>query len=230
MRKILFLLGPALLLALVLPWLKPATAAASASNLHVEYLGWTIGSDGSRHQLSYAERVYRDGDLLWIEREIPDAIKKRHEAQAHSALGHTHDDVVGAPLWIRQNTDHSLYVRLVDHHEQRLIEVGPANYGNVGFGGSWAEAYHLLDPADLQKLQQAGPEADGLQTYEAQSGQRHLRVVWDIAGQYAREISSWDEDGLSARTIKATRIDLPKQAPWVTLAAYRLRDYSDLLD
>lgn len=207
-----------------------ALQAADLPDLRVEYRAWNVGADGARQELSYAERVTRQGDRLWIEREIPVAAQRRHENHAHGGLGHRHADVAGAPLWIERSPAGALKVKLVDRHERRLIEIGEPNYGNVGFGGRWAEAFHLLDPADLQRLQAVGSVDHGAQRYELEHGTRSLVVIWDIAGQYAREIRSDDAQGLSGRVIRASIVPSPTPLPWNTLAGYAARDYSDLLD
>ncbi|MGH8447516.1 MAG: hypothetical protein ACREVL_19800 [Solimonas sp.] len=204
--------------------------AADLPDLRVEYLSWSIGADGARQQLSYSERVIRQDGQMWIEREIPEAVQRRHDTHGHASLGHKHADVAGAPLWIRRSADGRLDVQLVDRHERRLIQVGEPNYGNVGFGGHWNEAYHLLEPADLARLKAVGTATAGVQRYELKRDRQTLRVVWDSGGQYAREIVSEDSQGLGGRTIRATTIAAPQPLPWATLKDYAARDYSDLLD
>jgi hypothetical protein len=207
-----------------------AAPVADLPDLRVEYRGWSIGSDGARQEISYAERLYRAQDQAWIEREVPAAAQKTHAHHKHGGLGHKHADVAGAPLWVQRAADGRLTVQLVDRHERRLIGIEAANYGNVGFSGSWPESYYLLDPADLPRLNAVGTAQAGVQRYETRQGERTIRVAWDIAGQYAREIVSEDPNGLHGRTIKATRITAPTPAPWAQLGGYSPRDYSDLLD
>jgi hypothetical protein len=219
-----------ILLSALLVLSSASAQAAPLPDLRVQYHGWNIGRDGAKQELSYSERVYRRDGKLWIEREIPKAAQPSHEGHNHGGLGHKHDDVAGAPLWIERGSDGKLQVRLVDHHEERVIAIDLPNYGNIGFSGSWAEAYHLIDPAHLSQLKAIGPAKGGVQRYEAQKGDQIVRVEWDVAGQYAREVSSEDRRGLSGRTIKAARIAAPPSLPWASLGSYKQRDYSDLLD
>lgn len=207
-----------------------AVHAADLPDLRVEYRAWSIGADGARQELSYAERLVRRGDRLWIEREIPAAAQRRHEQHAHGGLGHRHADVAGAPLWIERDARGALKVKLVDRHERRLIEIGEPNYGNVGFGGRWDLAYHLLDPADLQRLTAVGSPRSGIQRYELRHGAQNLVVDWVIDGRYAREIRSEDAQGLSGRLIRARVLPPMAVLPWNTVDGYAARDYSDLLD
>ena len=207
-----------------------AAQSGDLPDLRVEYRRWSIGADGARQELTYTEHLIRDRDQLWIEREIPEAARVHHDGHAHGGLGHKHDDVVGAPLWVRRDAQGVLDVELIDREEQRLIRTEEPNYGNVGFVGRWDESYHLLNPADLGKLTPVGDARDGVQRYEIQRGTTTIRVSWDIAGHYAREITSEDSRGLSGRTIRASVLNTPAQLPWTLVAGYAQRDYSDLLD
>jgi len=219
-----------LLLAMMMTALAPAFAATGRPDLRVEYRGWSIGSDGAKQEISYTERLYRRDGLAWIEREIPAAAQPQHDGHEHGGLGHRHADLAGAPLLIKRGADGKLSVQLVDHHQKTLYKVEAANYANVGFSGNWAEVYYLLDPADLPRLKTAGAPNNGVQQYELQRGTQTVRLSWNIAGEYAREIVSEDQRGLSGRTIKATPMQAPQPAPWTLVSAYRLRDYADLLD
>lgn len=218
--------------ALLLPLITIAsqTWAAPADALRVEYHQWKLGKDGVRQEMSYAELIYRQPDSLWIERVVPDAVQHLHDDHQHAGMGHKHDDVTGAPLWIERDTQGKLDVKLVDRDEKRLIDIAEAYYGNVGFDGHWTESWHLADPETLKNLKPTKTTADGLETYEINRGNQHITLVWNSKGQYAQSISAKDEHGLSGRTINASEIKSPKTLPWTQLNAYLPRDYSDLLD
>ena len=204
--------------------------AAPADALRVEYHQWKLGKDGVRQEMSYSELLYRQPNLLWIEREVPEAAQHLHDDHHHGGLGHKHADVTGAPLWIARDTQGKLDVKLVDRHEKRLIDIEEAYYGNVGFDGHWTESWHLADPETLKNLKPTKVTADGLETYEINRGTQKITLVWNSKGQYAQSISAKDEHGLSGRTINASEITPPKTLPWTQLSAYLPRDYSDLLD
>lgn len=218
------------MLALVLISIASQASAAPAEALRVEYHQWKLGKDGVRQEISYSELLYRQPDSLWIEREVPEAAQHLHDDHQHAGMGHKHDDVTGAPLWIARDAQGELDVKLVDRHEKRLIDIEEAYYGNVGFDGHWTESWHLANPDTLKDLKPTNVSADGLETYEIQRGQQHITLVWNSKGQYAQSISAKDERGLSGRTIKASKIIGPKTLPWSQLGNYLARDYSDLLD
>ena len=204
--------------------------AAPADALRVEYHQWKLGKDGVRQEMSYAEFVYRQPDSLWIERDIPAAAEHLHDKHKHAGMGHKHDDVTGAPLWIARDAQGRLAVKLVDRHEKRLIDIDEAYYGNVGFDGHWQESWYLANPDTLKNLTPTTTTADGVETYELKRGNQLITLVWNSKGQYAQSISAKDEHGLSGRTINASEIAAPKILPWTQLSAYLMRDYSDLLD
>lgn len=218
--------------ALLLPLITIASQswAAPADALRVEYHQWKLGKDGVRQEMSYSELVYRQPDLLWIEREVPAAVKHLHDDHKHAGMGHKHDDVTGAPLWIARDTQGKLDVKLVDRDEKRLIDIEEAYYGNVGFDGHWTESWHLANPNTLKNLKPTNVSADGLETYEIKRGDQQITLVWNSKGQFAQSIAAKDEHGLSGRTINARAITAPKNLPWAQLSNYLPRDYSDLLD
>ncbi|ASK35418.1 hypothetical protein CEK62_14035 [Alcanivorax sp. N3-2A] len=216
------------LISLLLLSMAVSTWAAPA--LRVQYHQWQIGSDGVRQEISYTEKLYRQENALWIEREIPAAAQHEHDLHAHGGLGHKHADVVGAPLWIKRDAQGGLDVKLVDRHERRLIDIARPYYGNVGFDGQWVAAWSLVDPASLDSLAPTSVSAEGIETYELRRGEQRITLRWNPRGGYAESISARDEAGLSGRTIEASEIANPKPLPWSGLEDYLARDYSDLLD
>ncbi|KAF0807705.1 signal peptide protein [Alcanivorax xiamenensis] len=209
----------------------PVTAwADAASALRVEYHQWQVGKDGVRQELSYAEKLYRQENALWVEREVPEAAQRDHDDHHHGGLGHKHADVVGAPLWIQRDGDGNVDVKLVDRYEQRLIDIAPPYYGNVGYDGHWVETWALLDPATLSALEPSSVAENGVETYQIQRGSQYITLVWNPERRYAVSIRARDEHGLSGRTIEAEEITDPNPLPWTALEGYRNRDYSDLLD
>ncbi|WP_039912816.1 hypothetical protein [Cellvibrio mixtus] len=220
------------LLVLLLPLfvITHQVQAAPADALRVDYHQWKLGKDGIRQEMSYSELLYRKPDSLWIEREIPEAAQHSHDDHHHGGLGHKHADVTGAPLWIVRDPQGKLDVKLIDRHEQRMIEIAEAYYSNVGFDGHWVESWSLADPETLQKLKPTKISENGLETYEIQRGTQQITLVWNPEGQYAQSITAKDSQGLSGRTIRASEITAPKTLPWTQLGNYLSRDYSDLLD
>lgn len=204
--------------------------AAPADALRVEYHQWKLGKDGVRQEISYTERLYRQPDSLWIERDIPAAAEQLHNNHNHGGLGHKHADVTGAPLWITRDAQGKLDVKLVDRHEHRLIDIDTPYYANVGFDGHWTETWHLANPETLKNLKPSKVTSDGVETYDIQRGTQQITLIWNSKGQYAQSITAKDTQGLSGRTIKASAITTPKTLPWTQLGDYLPRDYSDLLD
>jgi len=105
-----------------------------------------------------------------------------------------------------------------------------ANYGNVGYSGSWANSYWLVDPASLTRMKDLGAAGKGVQRYELQQSQGTLRIEWDTVGRYARKIEQRNARGTSINVMTASVIPAPKTLPWKTVEAYERGDYSDLLD
>jgi len=98
MTKLSFSTIALTLICLPFSSLLSAAQTEPASALRVEYHQWKIGKDGVKQDLSYTENLYRQENLLWLEREIPEAAQRDHDTHSHGGLAHKHADVVGAPL------------------------------------------------------------------------------------------------------------------------------------
>ncbi|WP_197091784.1 hypothetical protein [Serratia oryzae] len=235
LRKIFSL---ALLVMVALPVQAQNTAQpaeAPAVNLRLSYENRSIGHDGIQRDSRYTDLMYRRAGLVWIERELPQSVRASaahgHDDSASPHAGHAHSEAQGAPLLIRRDAQTGqVSVQAVLHNLRRVIDVELAHYGNVGYGGSWAAAYWLIEPAALSRMEKQGPEQRGIQHYQLQQGERTIKVAWDVAGQYARSIEQRDSHGTSIQSMTATPFVAPPVLPWQQLADYQRGDYSDLLD
>lgn len=215
-----------------------AQAAAPASNtasnaltaLRVEHQMSSLGTDGIQRDMRFAERVYRQGERVWIARELPPASAHAEHDHTNAHAGHKHADTDTAPRWIERDAKGALTVRVVSESQQKNYAVEPAEYSNIGFDGSWATAYHLLDPAALKGMRADGPVRNGVQTYRANQGERTVTVDWDVAGQYPRRVESRNASGSQRKLTRVTALPAPAAAPWVRAQRYTAADYTDLMD
>jgi hypothetical protein len=212
-----------------------AQAAGPASSnsltaLRVEHQLSSLGTDGIQRDVRFAERVYRQGDRVWIARELPPASTHAEHDHANAHAGHKHADTDTAPRWIERDAKGALTVRVVSESQQKNYAVEPAEYSNIGFDGSWATAYHLLDPAALKGMRVEGPVRNGVQTYRSTQGERTVTVDWDVAGQYPRRVESRNATGTQRKLTRVTALPAPAAAPWERAQRYAAADYTDLMD
>ncbi len=211
-----------------------STASNTLTALRVEHQLSSLGTDGIQRDVRFAERVYRQGDRVWIARELPSEsahAKDEHISDHTNAhAGHKHADTDTAPRWIERDAKGALTVRVVSDAQQKNYAVEPAEYANVGFDGSWATAYHLLDPAALKGMRAEGPVRNGVQTYRTKQGDRTVTVDWDVAGQYPRRVESRNASGSQRKLTRVTALPAPAAAPWVRAQRYAAADYTDLMD
>lgn len=213
----------------------PAGPAGSPSiHLLLQYESRSIGHDGVQRDSKHWDRMFRENNWVWVERELPAAMRKNREhGQKRTAgphAGHAHDEAQGAPLLVQRDAEGTVSVQVVLREQRRVIDVDGAHHGNVGYSGSWEAAYWLIDPQALKRMQVLPSPAKGLQRYQFQQSGRTTVVDWDVAGQYARRIEHRDAHGLSSQTMVATAEKLPPAMPWKAVADYARGDYSDLLD
>lgn len=205
-------------------------AADTDLNLLVEHDITEVGADGVTRAVHFQERVFRRNDMIWIERVIPDGA---HEAGAHAEGGHEHKhmDLAAAARWITLDGGKTLRVRLVNAHDRVVVDVPAAEFGNVGFDGSWASARHLLDPRQLETMKPAAGDAPaGTRWYQAVSGPQTVRVLWDEKAGIPRRVQSNNAAGTSRKQMSAKDVAAPKSAPWTALGGYQQKEYSDYLD
>ncbi len=210
----------------------PVAPAAPMTVLRVEHHLASLGADGVQRDARFAERVYRQGDRVWIARELPAAAAHADPDHGHDSphAGHKHAETDIAPRWIERGAGGVLNVRVVSEAQQKTYRVEPAEYGNIGFDGSWATAYHLLDPASLKAMRADGPARGGVQTYRVRQGEHTVTVDWDLAGQYPRRVESRNASGTQRKLTRVSVLPAPVAAPWVGAQRYTSADYTDLMD
>jgi hypothetical protein len=227
------LLAATALVALPLVASAAGDSAAPDQNLRITHHVMTIGKDGVQRDSRYSDLMYRRAGALWVERELPPSLREDHDHEAREGkvhIGHAHADNTAAPLWVRRDDAGKVQVGMVLRQQRKLIEIDAANYGNVGYSGSWANSYWLVDPASLTRMKDLGAAGKGVQRYELQQSQGTLRIEWDTVGRYARKIEQRNARGTSINVMTASVIPAPKTLPWKTVEAYERGDYSDLLD
>ncbi len=210
-------------------------AAAPDLNLRIERYASSIGRDGVQRESRYADLMYRRAGMIWIERDFPAALRANdehgheHEAQGPHA-NHAHAGTAGSPLWLQRDAAGKVDVRLVLPKLRKVLDIDEANYGNVGYSGSWTTTYGVADPAQLRRMQPDGPAAEGVQRYRQTVSESQILIDWDVLGQYARQIEIQGPHGLTLNRITVTGVAAPAPLPWTTLQDYERGDYSDLLD
>lgn len=200
-------------------------AAPADLNLLVKHDITEIGADGVTRNIRFQERVYRRNGLVWVERVLP-AEAHRGEDHAQGGHDHKHMDLAASARWITQDKGQGVRIRLVNHHDRVVIDVPAAEYANVGFDGSWENAWHLLDPRQLKDMR---VKSGGL--YEKAGNGNTVRVLWDSKAEIPRRVESANKSGTSRKIMVAEDIPAPRKTPWEGLGSgYQQKEYSDYLD
>ncbi len=221
---------PAALLALWLAAPAQAQEPVPPLALKIEHAVTTLSADGVTREVRYAEHLVRQGGQVWLARVLP---PHAHESQEHAGASkeHKHMDIAAAARWIQRAGDGSLRVRLVNAHDQLVVDVPAPDWGNIGFDGQWLAAQHLLDPAQVQRMKPLDRTAPaGTRWYQGGTATMKVLVLWDAQGQFPRRVESADTHGTSHSVTTAMREPLPKALPWGQLEKYQQKEYSDLLD
>lgn len=205
-------------------WALPATA--QDADVLVKHTAVSAGPDGVKRTSEFAERIVRRQDQVWIERVVPAGW---HTADDHSKTdkSHKHLDTAAAARWITRSTDGAVGVRLASREDKVLVEVAKTDFENVGFDGSWAAAYYLIDPAALKRMKVTATQGD-LVTYTSTDANRQLKIIWNDKLKLPVLVES-----RSGASSKRTTVEVTAQAttlPWNGIKSYVRKDYSDYLD
>lgn len=213
--------GLALLAGLALPH-----AHAENVELLVKHLTVSAGADGVTRSTEFSERLTRTPDTVWVSRVLPPSA---HSDRDHAKGGdeHKHLDTATAPRWISRTAKGDVALKLVPRDGNVLVNVTRTDYGNVGFDGSWAAAWSLIDPAVLKRMKPVKTTGD-LTTYTVAEKGRNLKVVWNAKLQLPERVESGDESSRSETLVQV--LGAPKSLPWEKLQGFMQKDYSDYLD
>ena len=203
-----------------------AAACAQDVELLVKHTAVSHGPDGVKRSTEFSERVSRAKDSLWISRVLP---KESHSDHEHAKGGkeHKHLDVTTASRWISRDASGAVQMRLVPNDEKVVVAVSKTDYGNVGFDGSWAAAWSLVDPAALKRMK-ASATARDLTTYTLNEKGRAVKVVWNSKLQMPVSVES--NDKTSRRQTLVQVVSSAPARPWDKLKGFTQKDYSDYLD
>lgn len=213
--------GLASLVLLVFPY-----AYAQNVDLLVKHFAVSTGPDGIKRSTEFSERLTRTQDSLWISRVLPSGAHSDHD-HAKGGEAHKHLDVSTASRWITRTANGDIQFRLVPNDEKVLVTVTRTDYGNVGFEGSWAAAWSLIDPATLKRMK-AGRVVGDLTTYTLAEKDCMLKVVWNAKLQVPVLVESSDKS--SRRQTVVQVLGIAASRPWDKLQGFTQKDYTDYLD
>ena len=201
-------------------------ACAQDVELLVKHTAVSSGPDGVKRSTEFSERVSRTKDSLWISRVLPNESHSDHD-HAKGGKAHKHLDVSTASRWISRDASGAVQMRLVPNDEKVVVAVSKTDYGNVGFDGSWAAAWNLIDPAALKRMKPVGVAGD-LTTYVQTQQDRSVKVVWNSKLQMPVSVES--NDKTSRRQTLVQVVSSSPARPWDKLQGFTQKDYSDYLD
>ena len=203
-----------------------ASAFAQDATLMVKHLAVSVGADGIKRTIEYAERMVRSNNQVWVERIVP---PDSHNEEEHkgASKAHKHLDVAVAPRWVVRKPDGTLVVHLAARSEQALVNIAKVDYDNIGFDGSWITAYHLIDPASLKRMKVTSTQGN-LTSYASNDANRSIKVVWN--DKLKLPVSVETRNGTSSKRTLVEVLAQAKTSPWESVKKYNSKEYSDYLD
>lgn len=214
-----------------------ARAAAPSPDIDalVSYETRQVMASGVTRVDSWQERLVRRGNQVWTERVLPPASATGHERESEAEhLGHKHFNGETAAHWLTLGVDGKVEVKYVDREHKAVVSIPRAEFGTVGFDGSFDAAASIVPESIAMAMK---PVARGAATNGAlwrtdrSNGWSH-RVLWSTANRLAMKVESQRDDG-SVRRVVSVQIQPSRNAqaaPWGQLGDYVQKRYDDFMD
>ena len=238
-----------------LPAQKISDLPAADLDLSIQYYSRVLTDEGVLRESRYEETMLRRAGHIWISRVLPKQISTRN---AHGVVASGHDDdrkprsqttslhqpaqppepkhkhfnPVLMPRHLMLENG-KMRLEYVDAVHKEVIAITPSEYENVGFDGSWANAYYLLDPRVVAALplSKKASAVSGASWYELERNGIFQRVLWDEKNMLAIVIETGNRTGTVLNRIEVKQhARLQGALPWQNLKGYAQKEYSDFLD
>lgn len=202
-------------------------AAPPAISARIHYTQRLETPDGMTKIVTFEERLLRAPGRVWQERVLPGngrTAPADHEDHLHPG------DLGVAARFLEKDTAGALHLSFI-HPQGVRIHAETRDYPEVGFDGSWATAFHILDPQRLEALKPLARKAPrGAQWYGTEDGSQFLRVLWSKRLELPLRIEAGSRDGRKLNVTEIQPGPLPGALPWDRLDGMQNKDYTDLLD
>jgi len=202
--------------------------AQENASFKIDHYTMSIGHDGVKRETSYSENLYRNGSQLIYSRITPINARKK---DAHGR-DHRHFDSALSPQLVSLNKNGEVNFAFLDTDNKIRIEVSKSDFNSVGFSGSWAGSYSLVDPAIFKTMVKKGP-GQPINTiwYEQVNDKGITRILWDEKNKIALEIEVTSKDGLIKKRSTSKLIKFDDSYPLFTSAkSFEMKVIADYRD
>lgn len=198
--------------------------------------------EGVLRESRYEEKMIRIQGHVWTERVLPESGSTREAVDRHRKAGdttsaelaehtHRHFNHVLLPRHVFWMGD-QLRVEFIDFHAREVIAIGPSEYENVSFDGSWANTFFLVDPKIVSALPVSMKTSlAGARRHELTKNGVYQRVLWDEKRMIPLLVETGDTKGsfLDRMEVKVQPA-LVEVSRWTNLKGYAQKEYADFLD
>ena len=118
-----------------------------------------VTANGATRFERWQERLIRRADTVWTERVPPASADALHAgATIAEHTGHKQFDFDRTARVVQREFEGQPRLRFVDCAHRVVVSVPKAEYGAVGFDGSWNVAAHFVPPSTIARMKPAGDD------------------------------------------------------------------------
>lgn len=248
MNTLPFRLARAAMFAASLTAILPAPASAADSSAATElaappvdlvlrHASRIMTAEGVLRESRYEERMMRRPGHVWTTRVLPAFAQQRQAPHGSDGLrpaAHEHRHfnhvLLARHVW---RDGGRLRLEFVDDAQREVVAISPAEYENVAFDGSWANAYFIADPKAVASLPLSARTSpvEGARWHEREQDGAFLRILWDERRMIPLVVESGRKDGSIWQRIDVTPAPaLASALPWTKTGGYARREFADFLD
>jgi hypothetical protein len=210
-------------------WLPVSGHAESAPDLDlsIRHYSRVMSDEGVLRESRHEDRMLRRDGHVWLYRVLPTAMTHHHDEKDHR-----HFNPVLLPRHVTPDGARAR-IEFIDFHERELISIPQADHENVGFDGSWQNAFYLADPKRVMAMPVSGRASPiaGARWREQRTKDMFQRVLWDEKRMIPLIVESGDAQGRVLERVEVQPLPgLEKRQPWKETAGFARKEYADFLD
>lgn len=220
-------------------------------DLSIHHYSRILTAEGVLRESRYEEKMLRRQGHVWVSRVLPESVaadddhvhrNKTSPVQKIAAQSgirsdndghkHKHFNHVALARHVTRDGDKTR-LEFVNFQDREVVSIAPAEYENVNFDGSWANAFFLMDPKSVAALplSKRASSVTGARWREQKKNGLFQRVLWDDRKLIPLIVETGNLAGNFFERVEVKpQASAVKSFPWQQAKGFAAKEYSDFLD